>query len=60
MLLRRNPEAWIPNRERPSLWCRIFHRGWWLSNDFGTWHVSGRTDFEVCCLRCAGCWREKV
>lgn len=49
---------WVVNRARPRLWCRLFHRGYWYSNDFGVWWTSGRTTFEVECTKCGDCWTE--
>ncbi len=50
--------AWVANCLKPSWWCRLFHRGAWISNDFGTWHVQGRDSFEVLCCKCGRCWTE--
>lgn len=47
------------NRTKPRRWCRLFHRQWWLSNDWGTWYASGRTSFEIECQRCGDCWTER-
>lgn len=38
-----------------KLWCKLFHRRYWLSNDWGTWWTSwdihkGR--FEIVCQKC--------
>jgi len=46
----------VINKRRPSIWCWIFHRTWWIWAPQWIILPSGTYKTPVYCTKCGGCW----
>lgn len=53
---------WVINRKRVRVWCALFHRYHWFSDDWGLGAIDAANNgsFRVLCTKCGDCWCERT